>query len=62
MKKKFTVRVNDYSYEGGTAIGFEIPEDFLEAMDLKLHEVLEWEVDTETKITTITKTNTVVSQ
>lgn len=62
MKKKYTVRVDSYDVGGEVVLGFEIPEEFLADMDLRQFEMLEFEVDTDTKVTTINKTMMIASQ
>ncbi len=61
--KKYTTKVASYGlFEGEhPVLGIEVPYEFVSDLGLVANELLEWEIDDETKVATIKKTNIIIN-
>lgn len=59
---KYTTQVTAYGIDENTSVlSIEIPEQFITDLDLKVNEVIEWDIDPVAKVATITKTNIIIN-
>lgn len=61
---KYVTKVINHSLDPNDEpiLGIEVPYGFLVDFDLKVNEVLEWEIDPETRTAKITKTNIILNK
>lgn len=60
---KYTTKVVNYSLDASDEpiLGVEVPHGFLVDLDLKVNEILVWDIDPETRTATITKQNIIIN-
>lgn len=63
MKNTYITKVTQYNLDEGEApiLGIEVPENFITDLDLKVNEILEWGIDSDSKTATITKKNIIIN-
>jgi hypothetical protein len=60
--KQYTTQVVSYGLDDQTSVlGFEVPEELMQDLQLKENEILQWEVDPESQTATITKTKIIIN-
>lgn len=62
--KTYVTKVTAYNLELDDQqfyLGVEVPYGFLEDLDLKVNEVLKWEIDTETQTAKISKERIIIN-
>lgn len=61
--KNYVTKVTRYNLaeDENPILGIEVPYSFVEDLDLKENEWLNWEIDLETKVATITKSNIIIN-
>lgn len=60
---KYVTKISSFNFdENNKVLSVEVPEEFITDLDLHEGEVLEWEIDTESKQATIRKTNLIISE
>lgn len=61
--KTYTTKVTRYNLaeDENPILGIEVPYAFIDDLDLKENELLNWEIDLETRTATITKTNIIIN-
>ena len=59
---KYVTKISSFNFdEDNKVLSVEVPEEFITDLDLHEGEVLEWEIDTETKSAKISKTKIIIN-
>lgn len=60
--KKYSTKVTSFDFDpDNKVLSVEVPEQFIIDLDLHENEILEWEIDDEARVATITKTKLIIN-